>query len=258
MVYRGRKRRQAGSVRLILAALLAAGGIVCIVLRSFGMRFSGFLCAGVAVLLLLSVLLGRLKEAGPFWRVLRGVFYACILVGLVGFGVLEAQILSAAHSAPERADAVIVLGAGVNGTEPSLALRTRLDAAAEYAAAYPDVPIVLTGGQGYGEEITEAECMRRYLTDHGVDESRLLLESEAASTEENFRLSKAVLAEAGYTPEDMTLAVVSNDFHLYRAELLARREGLRTVGVGAPLPWRHLEINYTIREAFALMKAYLL
>lgn len=258
MVYRGRRRRQAGGVRLILALLLAAGGVLCIVFRSFGMRFSGFLCLGVAVLLVLSVLLGRLKEAGPFWRVLRGAFYACIVLGLVVFGALEVQILSAARGAPQPADAVIVLGAGVNGTQPSLALRTRLDAAAEYAAAYPDVPIVLTGGQGYGEEITEAECMRRYLTGRGVDEGRLLLEPEASDTEENFRLSKAVLEEAGYAPEDMTLAVVSSDFHLCRAELLAKREGLRTVGVGAPMPWRHLEINYTIREAFALIKAYFL
>ena len=256
MTYRGRRRRT-GGIRFGLAALLAAGGIVCIVLRSFGMRFSGFLCLGIAVLLVLSVLLGRLREEGRFWRVLRGVFYVCILGGLAAFAALEIQILSAAHSAPEPADAVIVLGAGVNGTEPSLALRTRLDAAAEYAAAYPDVPIVLTGGQGYGEEITEAECMRRYLTTHGVDESRLLLEPEAVNTEENFRFAKEVLADAGYAPEEMTLAVVSNAFHLCRAELLAKREGLHTVGVGAPLPWRHLEINYTVREAFALVKAYL-
>lgn len=257
MPYRGRRRRSPGGVRLGLAALLAAGGIVCIVLRSFGMRFSGFLCLGVAVLLVLSVLLGRLREEGGIWRVLHGAFYVCVLAGLAVFAALEVQVISAAQSVPVRADAVIVLGAGVNGTEPSLALRTRLDAAAAYAAAYPDVPLVLTGGQGYGEEITEAECMRQYLITHGVDESRLLLEPEAANTEENFRFAKTVLTNAGYAPEEMTLAVVSNDFHLCRAALLAKREGLHTTGVGAPLPWHHLEINYTIREAFALVKAYL-
>ena len=70
---------------------------------------------------------------------------------------------------PLPADAVIVLGAGVNGTEPSLSLRTRLDAALEYLEYWPDIPAVLTGGTGYGEEISEAQCMYDYLTEHGVD-----------------------------------------------------------------------------------------
>ena len=74
---------------------------------------------------------------------------------------------------PLPADAVIVLGAGVNGTEPSLSLRTRLDAPLDYLEAHPDIPVVLTGGTGYGEEeISEAACMYDYLTAHGVGAGR--------------------------------------------------------------------------------------
>ena len=247
-----------GAVRLLLAALFAAAGVLMIVFRSCGMRFSGFLCLGITLLLLLSVLLGRLSRRGGFWRGVKGAFYACIVIGLVCFGALEFQVLRAERADAEPADAVIVLGAGVNGTQPSLTLRSRLIAAAEYADEYPDIHIVLSGGQGYGEEITEAECMRRYLVERGVDEKRLLTEDASADTAENFRFSKALLKKHGYDTETMTIAVVSNDFHLCRAEILARREGLRTTGVGAPVPWLHLEINYTIREAFALVKTYFL
>lgn len=256
MNYRGRNRTD--RLRLILVVILVAAGIFCIVFRSFGMRFSGFLCIGVAVLLALSVLLGRASRRSRFWRGVKGAFYVCIVLGVLVFGALEFQVIRAAHSMPQEADAAVVLGAGVNGTAPSLTLESRLEAALAYAEEYPDVPLVLTGGQGYGEEITEAECMRRYLTEHGVDEGRLLLEEKATNTAENFRYAKALLERAGYDTEAMTVAVVSNDFHLCRAKLLAKREGLQTVGVGVPIPWLHLEINYTIREAFALAKTYFL
>lgn len=257
MNYRG-YRKYMGKTRLILAALFVLVGILFIVFRSCGMRFSGFLCLGVALLLVLSVLLGRLSRSGGFWCGVKCAFYACIVIGVACLGVLEFQVLRAGHSETKQADAAIVLGAGVNGTRPSLTLKSRLDAAAEYAAENPDVPIILSGGQGYGEEITEAECMRRYLTKDGVAEDRLLLEEASTNTAENFSFSKALLEQHGYDTAEITVAVISNDFHLCRAEILARREGLQVTGVGTPIPWLHLEVNYTIREAFALVKTYFL
>lgn len=250
--------KRSEKVCVAAAACFGVLGLFCVIFRFFGMRFSGFLCIGVALLLLLFFFLGRLGRRRQIWKKLRMLLCAAVVVGLAVFAVLEAQVIRAAHSVPAPADAVIVLGAGVNGTQPSLALKTRLDAALAYALDYPDVPLVLSGGQGYGEEISEAECMYRYLTEKGIAPERLLLEEQARNTEENFRFSKAVLEENGYEVGRMTVAVVSNDFHLCRAELLARREGITPTGVGAPIPWLHLELNYYIREAFALAKAYVL
>ena len=154
------------------------------------------------------------------------------------------------------ADAVIVLGAGVNGTEPSLSLRTRLDAALDYLERWPEIPVILTGGQGYGEEITEAACMYAYLTEHGVDPQRLILEEHAGNTSENFFLSWEKLEQVGVDPAQATVAVVTNDFHIARARLIAQKQGYgHTVGVPAPLPWLHLEVNYFLREAFAMVKS---
>ena len=241
---------------IVTAAVLAAPGAALMTLRGLGMRFSGILLLGIAALLLVGLLLRRWEQrskAGKWCRRMFSVSCGLVISLLVS---LETNVLMNRGGMPAiPADAVIVLGAGVNGTEPSLSLRTRLDAALDYLEENPDVPVVLTGGQGYGEEITEAQCMYDYLTTRGVTSERILLEEQATSTAENFVFSKPLLAAEGIDVETDLVAVVTNDFHIYRAGLIAAREGYAlTFGVPAELPWLHLEINYCVREAFALVK----
>ena len=165
---------------------------------------------------------------------------------------------SAITATGQPADYVIVLGARVRGTKISNSLKQRLDRAIEYSEEYPNTVLVLSGGKGPGEEISEAACMYDYLTAHGVEPGRLILEDQASNTAENFALSKPLLYEAGVDPAEGRVAVVTNDFHIARAELIAAREGYGDVaGIPAPLPWVHLEINYTLREAFAMVKTFL-
>ena len=248
-------------VRCALAALFALTGLALVLLRGLGIRFTGFVLLGLAGLLLADLLLERLAAGDRRWRPARRVFCGCLAAGLALLAGLEVMILDRGQSdrTPLPADAVIVLGAGVNGTEPSLSLRTRLDKALEYLAYWPDIPAVLTGGTGYGEEISEAACMYDYLTARGVDPDRLILEDRAENTAENFALSRPLLEAAGVDPAADTVAVVTNDFHIARSELIAARQGYGdTVGIPAPLPWPHLTVNYYLREAFALVKTVLL
>ena len=257
-VYRGRRR---GQVRLLAAGVCAVLGLLLVLIRGLGIRFSGFLLLGAAALLALSWLLDRLAAGDDRWRLVRRGFYGCVAAGLALLVGLEVVIMDRGDSDMTSlpADAVIVLGAGVNGTEPSLSLRTRLDKALDYLERWPDIPAVLTGGTGYGEEISEASCMYDYLTEHGVEPERLILEDQASNTAENFAFSGELLEEAGVDPARDTVAVVTNDFHVARSELIASREGDgHVVGIPAPLPWAHLEINYHLREAFALVKTFLL
>lgn len=255
--YRGRWLRWASPC---LAALPALPGLVLILIRPLGMRFSGFLLLALAAVLLAEVYLQRwARRSGTGWWC-QLTFRAALALVLVPLAIIEIGVIHEGGKEPpeEPADAVIVLGAGVNGTQPSLSLRTRLDAAADYLAANPEVPAVLTGGQGYGEEITEAQCMYNYLTERGVDADRLILEESASNTAENFAFSRELLKEAGVDPSADTVAVVTNDFHIARAKLLAARNGYGyAVGVPAELPWIHLEINYYLREAFAMVKSFL-
>ena len=101
--------------------------------------------------------------------------------------------------------------------------------------------------------------MYEYLTERGVEPKRLILEERASSTAENFAFSKPLLEAAGVDPAADTVAVVTNDFHIARSKLIAVRQGFAdAAGIPAPLPWLHLEVNYYVREAFALIKTCLL
>ena len=221
-----------------------------------GIRFSGLLALALAGGCVLAVFLGRWAEKSRAGKRCQRIFLAGLSAALLLFLLVEGLLLSHGerdHSALP-ADAVIVLGAGVNGETPSLMLQSRINAAAEYLNAHPDIPAVLSGGQGNGENITEAECMRRQLTAMGIGESRLLLEERSTSTAENFAFSKELLRQAGIDPETAVVAVVTNDFHCFRAHLIAQREGLTVLDVPAEVPWLLLNANYYVREFFALGK----
>ncbi|MCD8337290.1 MAG: YdcF family protein [Lachnospiraceae bacterium] len=134
----------------------------------------------------------------------------------------------------EDLEYLIVLGAQVRGTRPSRALRKRLERAAAYAEAHPDTILILSGGQGADEDISEAECMYRYLVDAGIAEDRLIKEEESTSTQENLEYSAAVIRDLGEDTAEAgvsaSIGVVTNNFHIYRALLYAREQGFSDVG----------------------------
>jgi len=184
------------------------------------------------------------------------VFILCC-AGMLSFVIVQAFILGSAFDAnPPETDWCILLGAGLRGEMPSLTLKRRLDTAVSYLTRHPDIRIVLTGGRGVGETITEAEGMRRYLGEKGIPPSRILMEDKATSTLENLRYSMQVIAGAGGGPGD-TVSVISSDFHLFRVRMLASRLGLKVHLVPASTPW-YLLPNNCLREYFAVVKSMLL
>ena len=247
-------------VQCINAALLALAGVVLMTVRAWGMRFSGFLLVGLAVILTAALLLDRWAAASKTGRLCRRIFQTALTLVLVPLICIEIYVINIGRSdlSVLPADAVVVLGAGVNGTQPSLSLYTRLTAALDYLEENPGIPVVLTGGLGYGEEITEARCMYDWLTAHGVDGRRLILEEQAGNTAENFAFSRELLEKQGIDPAEDQVAVVTNDFHIARSRLIAARQGYgHAFGIPARLPWRHLEVNYYLREAFAMVKTWI-
>lgn len=222
-----------------------------------GVRFSSYLCLCLAGLCVLRLFLGRLAEKSSIGKWCKRIFLVGLSAVTVVLCAFEAAIVT--HGEEDCSalpvDAIIVLGAGVNGETPSLTLQTRIRKAADYMELHPEVPVVLSGGQGPGEAITEAECMRRALWTNSEEwNRRYLLEDHSTSTAENFAFSKALLEEQDIDTYTAVIGVVTNDFHMFRAKLIAQREGLTTVGVPAELPWWWLTANYYVREAFALVK----
>ena len=151
-------------------------------------------------------------------------------------------------------DVVIVLGAGLRGDRVSDPLRRRLDAAIEYHEKNPDALIVVTGGRGIGEDVTEAYAMEKYLIDRGVLQERIIKEESSTSTNENMRFSKVLLDDI--LPDGYTVAVITNNFHVFRGVSIAKLEGLEKVShLHASLAWYNAFPCY-IRESLAVLKMW--
>lgn len=143
---------------------------------------------------------------------------------------------------------VLILGAKVNGTSPSRALRHRIDVAAAYAKVHPNVELIATGGQGPDEGMAEALVIERELIARGIEPHRIHVEATSTSTIENFQHSRPFWqGETGIT-------IVTNDFHVPRARLIAKLYfQLESDALYAPTP-PLAKGRYVIREALAYVK----
>ena len=144
---------------------------------------------------------------------------------------------------------IIVLGAHVAGTRLSKALLERTRRALRYLEENPETRAVLSGGQGQGEQISEAEAMYRYLTEHGIDGSRLILEDRSTNTKENLDFS---LEKIGTL--DTSIGIVTNHFHVFRGVAIGRKCGCRQI---YPIPARYRTwrlLVYIPREILAIIK----
>lgn len=152
-------------------------------------------------------------------------------------------------------DAVIVLGAAVRGEVPSGALQDRLDAAAAYYAKNPETLIVVSGGQGPQEDISEALAMERYLLAHGVPQAHILKEEQATSTLENFQFSKALL-DARFEG-DYSACFITNEYHIYRSGRYVMQAGFPPLThVHSATRWYGL-LPGVLRECAAVVKYHL-
>ncbi len=228
-------------VSLVLAILIVlSGAVVCVTSPA---KYIGMVLAGVGVLVWL---FPRLPLAGQL------VLGAIVLAAAVGFAILELPILRGAHTdADPEADFLIVLGAKVNGVTPSYAMEDRLNAALDYLNAYPDATVIVSGGQGDDEGVSEAEAMAVWLRTHGVADARILLEDASETTRQNLENSFAVIRAHGGSPE-RGVAIVTSEYHLYRAREMAAALGAKPIGVAARTSIFGMRVNYFIREGIAV------
>lgn len=239
---------------LIVAAVLAVLALLLSLIPGF--RFSIVLCLAAAALCVLFSFL--LRSDASFARKIRIILSAVLLVGILAAAVTSVFIFRAAHPGTIPACRyVVVLGAGVNGTEPSLTLQERINAAYHYLSKNPEAIAILSGGQGEHEDITEAACMYRELTDMGIRPEQLLMEEAATSTIENLNFSLDLLEkETGTRPN--RIGIISSEYHLFRASQFAKDLGLDPIGIPAKTTWLPLRINYYLREIVAVWKYLLL
>ncbi len=175
-----------------------------------------------------------------------GVLFTLVLCGIV--------LSDIKGDADAPCDYVIVLGAGLWKDKPSQTLADRLEKARDYLEEYPSSIAIVSGSRGDDETITEARAMKNYLTAQGIPGSRIIEEDRANNTNENMEFSIELINERG----GGSIAVISSDYHIFRSRKLAESENFSPVMLSAKTTSPALFLNCLLREAFALVKAYLI
>lgn len=178
---------------------------------------------------------------------------ACVL-GVTFLSVAVFVFVGSMMNWPDGTEKVmVVLGGGLDGEEPSKILKTRLDKAYEYAVKHPDILIIVSGGQGKGEIITEAEAMENYLIRKGISENRIYKEDKAIDTRENFQFSYEIVKKMN-VKDKKCIIYVTNAYHCFRSGRYAIKAGFTDAHpLPAMTPIMSILPNY-LREFLALGK----
>ena len=200
------------------------------------------------------------RRSGSLWLRLLA---ALLVLGALCFGALEGVVLAGGRtsvaSGENAPEVMVIFGCKVEAWGPSILLQDRLDTALSYLEDHPELTVVVSGGQGPDEPMSEAQCMYDYLTAHGVDGEQIVLEDRSSNTWENVRYTRE-LFRSGEVEDSETVLLVSNGFHLARIRMLWDRawDGTQTVST-LVAPCSHLpsRLKMYIREPLALAKSFL-
>jgi len=178
------------------------------------------------------------------------IFVAAVAVLVFAIAAAETVgMVRATRKHPPQNTTAVVLGCSVKGEVPSTILKERLNAAYDYLVENPKAYCVLSGGQGAGELISEAECMYRYLTEKGIEPERLLCEDASTNTEENLLFSQRLLEERGISGD---ITIVTSEFHAYRAAKTAEQLGMNSYSTPSHTFFLYLP-TYYVRELYGIL-----
>lgn len=219
-------------------------------------NFSKFLLLGGFLLCIYSFVHKALCENKVYKKIMK-IIKPIFFIGLFIFISTEALLFGFSFNKNmDKADYTIVLGAGLRGEIMTITLKQRVDTALEYINSNEDSGyIVVSGGQGPGESITEAEAMKRYLVNNEVGDDIVLKEEQSTSTYENLEFSKKIIEEhSGKSIEDLNIKIITSGFHLFRSKMLCNSLGFGDVTFCASPIRLILAPNYYIREFIGFYK----
>lgn len=200
-----------------------------------------------------SVLLKRgfWAEHIPLW--FRRIFIILVCIGGAVFVIVEGCIISGfSMEGRSGLDYIVVLGAQMKASGPSKALQYRLDEAVRYLEENPDTLVIVSGGQGPDEHISEAQGMYDYLAQKGIASGRIIKEDKSRNTFQNLTFSAEFLDK-----EKNSVGIVTNNFHVFRAVGIAKKAGYKEVCGIAARGEPFLQYNNMMREFFGVVKDFL-
>ena len=191
-------------------------------------------------------------------QIIKYALEICINATLSYFYTLVIATLycnvKAANNTPKYdKDFIIILGSQINkdGTLKPL-LKGRTDKAIEFAnAQYKNsnkkIIYIPSGGQGEDETISEAEAIKRYLIQNGIDKKQIIIEDKSTSTYENLKNSKTIINKI---KREGSIVFSTTNYHVFRSGIIANREGIECEGIGSKTKW-YFYTNALIREFIA-------
>ncbi len=237
------------SILCAVAALCCFAYCAIVFMIKSGSKFYLVWAAGgVCFVILACVLYFGIWDGIPL--VFRKIFLAVLFVGITLFVIVEGCIISRFRDrGKDNLDYIIVLGAQMKPAGPSAVLRFRLDAAYDYLVENENTICIVSGGQGSNEPCSEAEGMYQYLTDKGITPERIIMEDQSTDTSENIEYSMALIGR-----NDVSVGVVTNNFHVFRGVHLAKAAGFQDVCGIAARSNVYFQLNNMVREFFGIMK----
>lgn len=186
------------------------------------------------------------------YKVFKKIFIWVCSIGICIFLVILSLIISKMNvKVVKNLDYIIVLGAQVKESGPSVVLRYRLDRAVSYLKENDNTLVIVSGGQGANEKATEASVMKEYLVNNGINENRIIIEDKSNTTKENLINSKKIIRD------NKSIGIVTNNFHVYRALLIGNKYKVNAVGIPSKSNSYYLP-NNLLREVFAYIKFIIL
>ena len=239
------------SLFCMLAALFCFGYCAVVFMIRSGSRFYLIWAAGGICLAVLAYMLHfGLWDKTPL--ILRRIFCVLVAAGAVLFVIVEGCIISHyKDKGEENLDYLIVLGAQMKENGPSAVLQFRLDAACAYLQNNADTICIVSGGQGRNEPCSEAEGMYAYLTQKGIAPERILREDQSTDTSENIAYSAQLIGL-----KDVSVGIVTNNFHVFRGLHLAKAAGFENVCGIAARSNVYFQLNNMVREFFGILKDF--
>ena len=216
------------------------------VIKHEGLKLTNFLSLIFAIGLFIFLFVGPIfvKSSNKIMTSLYAVisFAVFYLLSVLASYCLSAFLNTFHLFKKRKLDYIIVLGAGIKGEQVPPLLASRIDQGIEILKKNPKALLIMSGGQGKGEDIPEGEAMARYAINKGIDESKIIIENKSTNTKENLLFSSKLMIK-----ESPRVGLVTTSYHVFRALILAKDLGIRCIGFGSVTKW-YFTLNALIRE----------
>ncbi|WNN75771.1 YdcF family protein [Lysinibacillus capsici] len=232
-----------------------------VLLEKEGRKFRNLMLAilglSFVIMMLWYVFVIFIEIENVFWHIL--FFYAFLIFGYTMFlytSVLAYSILYLLTPIRYKPNYIIALGSGLIGDRVPPLLASRLDEAVKQYIKYEMKPyIIVSGCQGNDEKVSEAYAMKQYLIEvHHIPTDKIIMEDCSANTEQNMIFSKQIMDHHSHG-ENYRSIFVTNNFHVFRASIYARKAALDAEGIGSKTAFYYVPNAFT-REFIGLLAMY--